>query len=94
MGCEAMSKSLYMAMDKGGDAAPIYRRFREKGRCRGHGTRVQLGGQRSAFNGYCMAIVQSAQQTGVISVTAFSIGLRGAKTTITCAVNTSRPAMV
>ena len=50
--------------------------------------------KRSAFNGYCMAIVQAAQQTGVLSVTASSVGLKSADTTIACAAATSRPAMV
>ena len=50
--------------------------------------------QRSAFNGYCMAIVQAAQQTGVLSVTASSVGLKSADTTIACAATTPRPAMV
>ena len=50
--------------------------------------------QRSAFNGYCMAIVQTTQQAGVISVTASASGLKSASTSITCAAATPRSAMV
>ncbi len=50
--------------------------------------------QRSAFNGYCMAIVQTTHQAGVMTVTASASGLKRASTTITCAAATPRPAMV
>jgi beta-galactosidase len=41
--------------------------------------------KRRAFNGLCMAIVQSSLKAGEITIAATSTGLRGASVTITCA---------
>jgi beta-galactosidase len=40
--------------------------------------------KRRAFNGLCMAIVQSAQDAGEMKIDASSPGLRGASVTVTC----------
>ncbi|MHB1023797.1 MAG: beta-galactosidase GalA [Acidobacteriaceae bacterium] len=47
--------------------------------------------QRSAFNGYCMAIVQSDKQAGIIAVEASSTGLKSAHVDITSAAVVSLP---
>ncbi len=49
--------------------------------------------QRHAFNGLCVAIVQSAKQAGGITVQATSPGLESATATIECEQATPRPAV-
>ena len=49
--------------------------------------------QRQAFNGLCVAIVQSAKQAGGITVQATSPGLESATATIECGQATPRPAV-
>ena len=49
--------------------------------------------ERSAFNGLCMAIVQSSLVAGQISVTARSAGLEAATVTITASAVTPRPSL-
>lgn len=50
--------------------------------------------QRSAFNGLCMCIVQSSKQTGSLTLTASSPGLKDASIGIDCTAATPRPALV
>jgi beta-galactosidase len=53
----------------------------------------QAATMRSAFNGLCMALVQSGKQPGDIRIEASSPGLAGATATITASAATTRPAM-
>jgi len=50
-------------------------------------------GKRSAFQGLCMAIVQSARQPGETRVEASSAGLEGASVTIECRAGKVRPSV-
>jgi beta-galactosidase len=52
-----------------------------------------IEGRRSAFNGLCMALVQSVKQSGSIRIDASSEGLASASVTIEAAAARSRPAM-
>lgn len=47
--------------------------------------------KRRAFNGLCMAIVQSAQTAGEMKIDASSPGLRAASVTVACVNNQLRP---
>jgi beta-galactosidase len=49
--------------------------------------------QRHAFNGLCVAIVQSTKQAGQMSVQATSPGLESATATVECEQVTPRPAV-